>query len=93
MVPAVALSGFPPQVRFSGLSFSYNVAYAVCGGLTPVLLSLALKDHPAAPSHYMLAMSAMGVGLGLYVAVRKRRTGGEAAPAPAPTLSPRGADS
>lgn len=65
MVPALALSGFPPQVRFSGLSFSYNVAYAIAGGLTPVLLSLALKDNPSAPLHYLIAMAGLGVALGV----------------------------
>ena len=67
------VGGFPAPVRFSGLSFAYNMAYAIAGGLTPVLLSMAIKDHPAAPIHYMLAMSALGVGLGLYVARRHPR--------------------
>lgn len=70
LVPAIAVSGFPAAVRFSGLSFAYNVAYAIAGGLTPVLLSLALKDNPAAPMHYLAMMSALGVGLGLFVAWR-----------------------
>lgn len=70
LVPSIAVDGFPAQVRFSGLSFSYNVAYAIAGGLTPVLLSLALKDNPAAPMHYMLAMAALGVALGVYVTAR-----------------------
>src|SRR3546814_4915394 len=30
MVPSIAVAAFPAPVRFSGLSFSYNVAYAVC---------------------------------------------------------------
>jgi hypothetical protein len=34
-VPYVMVNAFPPVVRFSGLSFSYNVAYAIFGGLTP----------------------------------------------------------
>lgn len=75
MVPAIALSGFPAQVRFSGLSFAYNVAYAIAGGLTPVLLSLAMKNNPAAPLHYMLAMAALGVALGLVVQWRQRAAG------------------
>lgn len=77
LVPAIAVGGFPPQVRFSGLSFSYNVAYAVAGGLTPILLSLAIRDTPAAAIHYVAAMSALGVGLGWYV---QRRARGATAP-------------
>ena len=73
LVPSIAVDGFPPPVRFSGLSFAYNVAYAIAGGLTPVLLSLVIRDNPAAPMHYIAAMAAMGVGLGLFVAMRGRR--------------------
>lgn len=79
MIPAIALSGFPARVRFSGLSFSYNVAYAIAGGLTPVLLSLAMKDNPAAPMQYIVAMSVLGVALGGYVAVRQERAGAPSA--------------
>jgi hypothetical protein len=73
LVPGIAVGGFPPQVRFSGLSFAYNVAYAIAGGLTPVLLSLAIKDNPAAPMQYMAAMAALGIGLGAYVWKRQAR--------------------
>jgi predicted MFS family arabinose efflux permease len=72
LVPAIAVGGFPPQVRFSGLSFAYNVAYAIAGGLTPILLSLAIRDNPAAPIHYILGMSLLGVGLGVFVQRRAR---------------------
>ena len=73
LVPAIAVGGFPAQVRFSGLSFSYNVAYAVAGGLTPILLSLAIKDDPAAPMHYIAGMAVLGVALGLHVMMRQAR--------------------
>ena len=73
LVPAIAVGGFPAPVRFSGLSFSYNVAYAIAGGLTPVLLSLAMKNNHAAPMHYIAWMSVLGVALGLFVALRQRK--------------------
>jgi MFS family permease len=73
MIPAIALSGFPAQVRFTGLSFSYNVAYAIAGGLTPVLLSLAMKSNPTAPVHYILAMAVLGLVLGGVVQAREAR--------------------
>ena len=72
LVPSIAVDGFPAQVRFSGLSFAYNVAYAIAGGLTPVLLSLAIKDDPAAPIRYIAAMAALGVALGVFVAMRRK---------------------
>jgi hypothetical protein len=36
-----------PAVRFTGVSFSYNVAYAVFGGMTPPLVSVSTSIGPA----------------------------------------------
>jgi MFS family permease len=41
--PIMMVRSFPDAVRFSGVSFSYNLAYAVFGGLTPLLV-LSLAD-------------------------------------------------
>jgi uncharacterized membrane protein len=62
----MAVKAFPPVVRFSGLSFSYNVAYAVFGGLTPVMVSLLLPLDKLAPAHYVEALSVLGIAIGLY---------------------------
>jgi len=67
VVPSVAVQAFPPAVRFSGLSFSYNVAYAVFGGLTPVMVSLLLPLDRLAPAHYVEALSVVGILIGLYL--------------------------
>jgi MFS family permease len=71
VVPSAAVMSFPPVVRFSGLSFSYNVAYAVFGGLTPVMVSLLLPLDKLAPAHYVMALSVVGVGIGLYLMRRR----------------------
>jgi MFS family permease len=73
MVPSIAVAAFPAPVRFSGLSFSYNVAYAICGGATPVAVTLLLRDHPLAPAQYLAAMAVVGCALGCWVEVRNRR--------------------
>lgn len=67
VIPGAAVRAFPPAVRFSGLSFSYNVAYAVFGGLTPVLVSLLLPLDSLAPAHYVVVLSGVGVLIGLYL--------------------------
>ncbi len=72
VVPSTAVRLFPPVVRFSGLSFSYNVAYAIFGGLTPVMVSMWLPLDKLAPAHYVLALSCLGVAIG---AVLWRREG------------------
>ena len=71
VVPSAAVMSFPPVVRFSGLSFSYNVAYAVFGGLTPVMISLLVPLDKLAPAYYVAALSIVGVGLGLYLMRRR----------------------
>lgn len=59
-VPYVIVTAFPAPIRFSGLSFSYNVAYAIFGGLTPFVVSLWLKTEPSAPAVYVMAVAALG---------------------------------
>ena len=65
VVPSAAVQTFPAAVRFSGLSFSYNVAYALFGGLTPVLVSLLLPLDKLAPAYYVMSLCAVGVLLGI----------------------------
>jgi MFS family permease len=59
-IPVAMVKAFPPPVRFSGISFSYNVSYAVFGGLTPVFVSLMLKSYPFAPVLYVAALCVLG---------------------------------
>lgn len=63
VVPYVLVRAFPAKIRFSGLSFSYNVAYAIFGGLTPVVLTLWLKSDELAPAHYVAALASFGCAL------------------------------
>ncbi|WCG82589.1 MFS transporter [Pectobacterium sp. A5351] len=66
-VPYVMVRAFPAAVRFSGISFSYNVAYAIFGGLTPVFVTLIMKATPLAPAFYVLTLAAVGLLLGMYL--------------------------
>ncbi len=71
VVPAVAVKSFPAAVRFTGLSFSYNVAYAIFGGMTPMAVTLLLKSNPLAPTYYIAGLGVLGLVLGLYLSIRK----------------------
>jgi MFS family permease len=74
VIPAVMVAVFPPAVRFSGLSFSYNIAYAVFGAITPPLIAyLAAKLGAMAPAHYVAITAVVGVACALYL-LRTRRT-------------------
>jgi MFS family permease len=70
MIPAILVQAFPPALRFSGISFAYNLAYAICGGLTPVFVAALLKTHTLAPAHYVGALCVVGGVIG-FVLVRR----------------------
>ncbi|MEN3110004.1 MFS transporter [Uliginosibacterium paludis] len=57
----VGVRAFPPAIRYSGLSFAYNVAYAIFGGLTPVLTQLWLQKDPLAGAHYVGLVSVLAM--------------------------------
>ncbi|KIV65679.1 L-Proline/Glycine betaine transporter ProP [Pseudomonas sp. FeS53a] len=71
-VPYVMVKAFPPVVRFSGLSFSYNLAYAIFGGLTPMIVSLLMKWDPLGPAYYVAALCGVAMFIGLYLIGQKR---------------------
>jgi predicted MFS family arabinose efflux permease len=66
-IPFVLVKSFPPVVRFSGISFSYNVAYAVFGGLTPIAVSLMMKSNPMAAPLYVGAICIVGALTTLFI--------------------------
>lgn len=67
VVPYVMIAMFPPEIRFSGISFSYNIAYAVFGGLTPVVVAWLLRFDRLAPAHYVGALCLLGSGIGVFI--------------------------
>jgi MFS family permease len=64
-VPIAGVRSFPAPVRFTGLSFAYNMSYAIFGGLTPVILTLWLQKDPMAPAHYVGGLAVLGLLLAL----------------------------
>ncbi|MBT2294953.1 MFS transporter [Pseudomonas fluorescens] len=66
-VPYVMVKAFPAVVRFSGLSFSYNLAYAIFGGLTPMIVTLLLKESPMGPAYYVAVICGIGMAVGAYL--------------------------
>lgn len=72
VVPTVMVRAFPAAVRFSGLSFSYNVAYAIFGGLTPLTVSLLMQLDAMAPAHYVAALCVLGFVVALRLMLKAR---------------------
>jgi MFS family permease len=66
-IPLVLVKAFPAAVRFSGLSFSYNLAYAIFGGLTPMTVAFLLKYSTLGPAYYVVALCVLGLAIGLYL--------------------------
>ncbi|EFM56588.1 MFS transporter [Brucella inopinata] len=85
--PYVMVRAFPAPVRFSGLSFSYNVSYAVFGGLTPVIVTSLLAVNPMAHAWYLVFIAVLTCGLGLYLMARSDQVEGEIGLSELPTGS------
>jgi hypothetical protein len=62
LTPIMMINAFPTSIRFSGVSFSYNFAYALFGGLTPLLVSWLAHLDRIGPAHYVAAASVVGLG-------------------------------
>jgi MFS family permease len=66
-VPYVMVQLFPANIRFTGISFSYNLSYAIFGGLTPLFLGIVNKINPLSASYYVVFLSIMGIFCGIYL--------------------------
>ncbi|MEG8128685.1 MFS transporter [Xanthomonas hortorum pv. gardneri] len=71
-IPRIMVEAFPPVVRLSGVSFAYNLGYAVFGGLTPLVVVMLLKQHPMGPAYYMILLAVIGGVIGLQLWRRER---------------------
>lgn len=74
IVPTVMVEAFPPAIRFSGLSFSYNIAYALFGALTPPLTGyLVQRLGGMAPAHYVAITAVVGASCAVWLLYAERR--------------------
>jgi MFS family permease len=74
VVPYVMIASFPAKIRYSGISFSYNIAYAIFGGLTPIVVAWLLQFDRLAPAHYVGALALLGAGIGVLLLRKVRLT-------------------
>ncbi|MDV2490968.1 MULTISPECIES: MFS transporter [Campylobacter] len=53
---------FPNKIRFSGISFSYNIAYAIAGGFTPPFaVAMVHRFNPMYLGYYMVILGVVSV--------------------------------
>jgi MFS family permease len=65
VVPSVMVSLFPADIRVSGISFTYNIAYAAWASTTPLLLIALTPWSPWVCVGYCLIMGVVGVATAL----------------------------
>jgi MFS family permease len=61
LTPIMMIHAFPASIRFTGVSFSYNLAYALFGGLTPLFISWLVHLDRLVPAHYVAAVTVLGI--------------------------------
>lgn len=73
--PLFSQNLFPPQDRYTGISFSYSMGIGVVGGLTPMILTalMDLKFHFLTPSFYIMGMTVAMLVIVLSMSHPRRR--------------------
>ena len=74
-VPSVMVSLFPARIRVSGISFTYNIAYAAWASITPLLLIGLMPWSPWICVIFCAVMGAVGVGSAAYFGARMPKVG------------------
>ncbi len=69
-VPSVMVGLFPARIRVSGISFTYNIAYALWASTTPLLLIALMPWSPWVCVIYCAVMGAVGVASAGYFGTR-----------------------
>jgi MFS family permease len=69
-VPSVMVNLFPPKIRVSGISFTYNIAYALWASVTPLVLIALVPWSPWVCVGYSVVMGAVGVVAAMFFSRR-----------------------
>ncbi|NYH09928.1 MFS transporter [Pseudomonas moraviensis] len=72
-VPSVMISLFPARIRVSGISFTYNIAYAAWASVTPLLLIGLMPWSPWICVMFCAVMGVVGVVSAAYFGSRMTR--------------------
>ena len=74
-VPSVMVGLFPARIRVSGISFTYNIAYAAWASTTPLLLIGLMPWSPWICVMFCAVMGVVGLLTAAYFGSRMPRTG------------------
>ena len=62
---------FPAQIRVSGISFTYNIAYALWASTTPLMLIALMPWSPWVCVGYCAVMGAVGLATAAFFGLRR----------------------
>ncbi len=68
--PYVMVSSFPARIRYTGVSFAYNVSYALFGGVIPLIVNSLSPLGAMAHVLYFSVISLFAFGLGASLLLR-----------------------
>ncbi|MNP44010.1 putative sialic acid transporter [compost metagenome] len=71
VVPSVMVGLFPAEIRVSGISFTYNIAYALWASTTPLALIALMPWSPWVCVGFCLIMGTVGLLTALYFGRRE----------------------
>ncbi|MFW9082731.1 MFS transporter [Pseudomonas sp. P2757] len=74
-VPSVMVGLFPARIRVSGISFTYNIAYAAWASVSPLLLIGLMPWSPWICVMFCAVMGVVGFASAAYFGARMPRTG------------------
>ncbi|MFQ6572924.1 MFS transporter [Pseudomonas sp. UM16] len=74
VVPSVMVSLFPAAIRVSGISFTYNIAYALWASTTPLMLIALMPWSPWVCVGFALIMGTVGLLTAMYFGAREAIT-------------------
>jgi len=74
-VPSVMVGLFPARIRVSGISFTYNIAYAIWASITPLLLIGLMPWSPWICVMFCAVMGVVGILTAAYFGARMLRSG------------------
>jgi len=71
VVPSVMVGLFPANIRVSGISFTYNIAYALWASTTPLLLIALMPWSPWVCLGYCVVMGTVGLLTAAFFGLRR----------------------
>jgi MFS family permease len=71
--PFLMIALFPNKLRFSGISFAYNIAYAIAGGVTtPFATAMVFKFDPMYLAYYMVLLGLIAAACSVWFMLNRK---------------------